>query len=127
MSEKKGAIVFDIDGTICIQCDGDYDSLEPYPEAKEIINKLYDEGYYIIFNTSRFMGRCKNDVMKVYREHYSFMKKQLESWGIKFHELHMGKPRADVYVDDKALGHNTDWKIIEQEIRKVVDNKEKKV
>ena len=26
---------------------------------------------------------------------------QLKSWGVKYHELYLGKPTADVYVDDK--------------------------
>ena len=30
-------------------------------------------------------------------------KKQLDSWGLKYHELHFGKPAADFYIDDKML------------------------
>ena len=28
---------------------------------------------------------------------------QLEEWNVKYHELILGKPNADVYVDDKAI------------------------
>ena len=29
-------------------------------------------------------------------------KKQLNSWGVKYHELHLTKPHADFYIDDKS-------------------------
>ena len=28
---------------------------------------------------------------------------QLNSWGCKYHELIMGKPSGDVYIDDKGI------------------------
>ena len=28
--------------------------------------------------------------------------KQLKDWGCKYHELIMGKPHADYFIDDKA-------------------------
>jgi hypothetical protein len=31
---------------------------------------------------------------------------QLELWGCKYHELIMGKPSADYYIDDKAIKDN---------------------
>ena len=34
--------------------------------------------------------------------------KQLEKWGVKYHELLFGKPHADVFIDDKAVS-DTDW------------------
>ena len=33
--------------------------------------------------------------------------KQLEKWGVKYHEL-FEKPHADVFIDDKAVS-DTDW------------------
>jgi len=27
-------------------------------------------------------------------------------WGCKFHELHMGKPSGDYYIDDKGINSN---------------------
>ena len=29
--------------------------------------------------------------------------KQLDEWGIKHHELRLGKPFADIYVDDRGV------------------------
>ena len=28
---------------------------------------------------------------------------QLKMWGCKYHELIMGKPHADIFIDDKAM------------------------
>ncbi len=119
MNEKNIAtLLLDIDGTICPQCEGNYDSLHPYSEAITTINNLYDEGYKIVFYTSRFMGRCENNVIEAYKEGYEFTLQQLKSWGVKFHELHMGKPRSDIVIDDRAIFFENNWEKIKEEIRK---------
>jgi len=105
-------LIFDIDGTICPQCEGDYENLKPYPKAVEAINKLHEEGHKIIFYTARFMGRTNNDVIETHKQGYDFTKNQLESWGLKFHELHMGKPRGDIIIDDRSVFFKPDWKEI---------------
>lgn len=99
----------DIDGTICEKpqhTDGDYDISKPITTRIEKINQLYDEGHTIIYLTARGMGRFKNSRMLSYKEFYDFTYNQLKSWGCKFHELHMGKPSADHYIDDKAINDN---------------------
>ena len=35
--------------------------------------------------------------------------KQLKKWNLKFHELILGKPTFDIYVDDKAYGYKKNW------------------
>ena len=108
---KLKTLLFDIDGIICPQCDGDYENLIPYRDAIETINKLYYKCHKIIFYTSRFMGRNNNDIIKVYKEGYIFTLNQLNSWGLKFHELYMGKPKCDLFIDDKSLSFTNEWKI----------------
>ena len=49
------------------------------------------------------MGRFKNSRMYAHREFYDFTQRQLNSWGCKFHELHLGKPSGDHYIDDKGI------------------------
>ncbi|MBF0491216.1 MAG: phosphoheptose isomerase [Deltaproteobacteria bacterium] len=109
MAQLK-TFLFDIDGTICSQCEGDYENLTPFKDAIELINKLYEKGHKINFYTSRFMGRNNNDIIKVYKEGYSLTLNQLKAWGVKFHELYMGKPRCDIMIDDKALFFSKNWK-----------------
>lgn len=96
----------DIDGTICEKpehTDGDYEISVPIKERIEKINKLYDDGHTIIYLTARGMGRFKNSRALAHKEFYNFTYNQLKSWGCKFHELYMGKPAADQYIDDKAI------------------------
>ena len=87
--------VFDIDGTICTKVnDGDYSKAKPYLNRIKTVNRLYDEGKTIIFQTARGMGRTGNDQKKAIALFYDLTVKQLESWGVKYHELFLGKPQV---------------------------------
>ena len=100
--------VFDIDGTICTKVnDGDYSKSKPLIERVEVINTLYDEGNTIIFQTARGMGRSSNSVAWAHKAFYELTREQLESWGVKFHSLFLGKPAGDIYVDDKGMKDST--------------------
>ena len=109
-------ICFDLDGVICNQTEGDYENAVPDKEAIEVINRLFDEGNRIIISTSRFMGRNNNNVIETYKNGYEFTLKQLKAWKVKFHELHMGKQRYDVLVDDRSVFFENDWKKIYQKL-----------
>ena len=95
--------VFDIDGTICSLTSGDYEKAIKYSDRIGKINKLYYEGNYIIFYTARGMGRNKNNSKKAYKQFYDLTVKQLAEWGVQYHELFMGKPSGDAYIDDKGM------------------------
>jgi len=94
--------VFDIDGTVCTNTDGDYENAKPLLRRVEKVNDLYERGNKIIFMTARGMGRSNNDRDFAYKEFYDFTYNQLKSWGLKFHELYLGKPEADIFIDDKG-------------------------
>ena len=96
--------VFDIDGTVCTNTGGknNYTDAEPYEDRIKEINKLYDEGHTILFLTARGMGKNNNNVIEAYNQFYEFTKKQLTDWNIKFHKLYLGKPDADLFIDDKG-------------------------
>ena len=34
---------------------------------------------------------------------FNFTKEQLEEWGVKHHDLFLGKPAGDLYIDDKGM------------------------
>ncbi len=97
--EQKVAFV-DIDETICFYSKvRRYDLSEPNYDNIVKINKLYDQGWKIVYWSAR---GAKSQIN--YREH-TF--KQLNSWGCKFHELIIGtglnsKPHFDIVIDDKA-------------------------
>ena len=87
--------VFDIDGTICTNTDGLYEEAVPHQKRINYINELYDKGYKIVMFTAR--GSTTN------KEWYEFTKKQLNNWGLKFHELILKKPYGNLYIDDKGI------------------------
>ena len=99
----------DIDGTICTPTIGrDYHKAQPWYDRIKVLNKLYDEGHYIIYFTARAMGRFSDEphsIASVKAEGVLFelTQNQLKEWGVKYHELIMGKPHADYFIDDKGV------------------------
>lgn len=85
---------FDLDGTICTTLGLDYESSSPITSRVNHINELYRQGHYIIIFTARGTVTGRD---------YSFLtNSQLKAWGLNHHELILGKPAADIYIDDKG-------------------------
>ena len=96
--------VVDIDGTICTSVTtGEYSDAIPLYDRIDRINNLYDEGNYIIYLTARGMGRYNNNADLAKARFYEITKLQLKLWGCKYHELFLGKPSGDFYIDDKGI------------------------
>ena len=95
--------VIDIDGTICTATDGDYNKAKPLQERIEFINNLYAQGNKVFYQTARGMGRYENDSEQAHKKFYDFTVKQLNSWGVKYHGVFLGKAAGDYYIDDKSL------------------------
>ena len=99
----------DIDGVICNNTYGDYEKAIPIKKNISAINDLYKKNHTIILYTSRFMGKKNGIINEVYKIGYKFTYDQVTSWGLKFHELLMGKPEYDIIIDDKSLFYNENW------------------
>ena len=86
---------FDIDGTICSNTNGAYLEAEPFPDRIAHLNALYAAGHVIKLFTARgsTTGLDWADVTA----------RQLADWGVNYHELILGKPHADLFIDDKAI------------------------
>ena len=100
---KYKTYVIDIDGTISNCPMGQYELSVPMMDRIEYINELYDQGHTIKYLTARGMGRHHDIVNKVYEQFYELTERQLQEWGCKYHELIMGKPSGDHYIDDKGI------------------------
>lgn len=92
---------FDIDGTLCSNTEGDYENAQPFRGVIEEVNHLFKEGHRILLYTAR--GSTTGI------DWLNLTKRQMDSWNVKYHALFMGKPTADVYIDDKAI-NILDWK-----------------
>ena len=101
----------DIDGTLTEPHKGTPFEAIPIPSRIEKVNKLFDEGATIYLMTARGFvhssTRYPDDILAQQREadyHVrSRTEKQLKEWGVKYTKLFFGKPRAWVYVDDRAI------------------------
>ena len=93
-------IYVDIDETICYYEEKrDYNIAKPYHNRISKVNKLYDEGNTIVYWTARGTVTQEN--------WFHVTLNQLNSWNCKFHELRMGKPAYDLFIDDKNINSET--------------------
>ena len=109
---------FDIDGTLCHTPNNekgkpDYENAQPFPFMVEQVNRLYDEGNYIIMQTARGKGSGI--------DHTKLTKKQLDDWGYKYHELFpmFCKPTADIFIDDKGI-NALDWSVQQPLVKGII-------
>lgn len=92
---------FDIDGTLCSNTDGDYGNAMPFYDVIAMVNQLVAEGHRVLLYTARGATTGLD-----WRE---LTERQLKEWGVNHQGLFMGKPTADIYIDDKAM-NLSDWK-----------------
>ena len=92
-NENKKTYCYDRDGTLCSK-DCQYEDALPFEKVIDHLNDLYDKGNTIILFTSR--GTVSGNNWRTLTE------TQLEKWGVKYHKLLMGKPHADIFIDDRA-------------------------
>jgi len=96
-------IVFDLDDTISVHRNRDFENAKPIKETIEKIRKLKAEGCEIIIYTARGQNSCNGDINLI----ESRNRKQIEEWltehDVPFDHLYFGKPLGDLYVDDKGV------------------------
>ena len=85
---------FDLDGTLCTTEGSEYEKSTPKSHRIAVVNDLYSKGHHIKIFTAR--GGSSG------RDWSELTQNQLKEWGVLHHELILGKPAADIYVDDKA-------------------------
>lgn len=92
--ETSRTFCFDIDGVIATIAPGnDYRLADPIESTIRLINSLYDAGHTIILFTAR--GSATG------LDWEAVTSQQMRDWGVQHHELRLGKPAADFYIDDK--------------------------
>lgn len=101
---NKDPVAFvDIDETICFyQGDRVYEQAVPNLDYIAKINRLYAQGWVIIYWTARGSSDPDNKERLEYIRELTLS--QLHTWGALFNELEIGdkKPLYDLIVDDKA-------------------------
>jgi CMP-N,N'-diacetyllegionaminic acid synthase len=89
-------IYVDIDNTICTTLPGAVNYWDSSPKHAQIkkINKLFREGHTIIYWTAR------GTVTQI--DWLDLTKEQLDKWGVLYHDVRVGKPEYDLWIDDKS-------------------------
>lgn len=96
MSRPK-TIMVDLDGVLCTEeMFHDRPLAEPLPGARQALQKLRASGHIVVIYTARSWGECR------------VTRRWLDEHGFEYDGLHMGKPVADVWIDDRALRF-TNW------------------
>lgn len=108
-SIKKKILCFDLDNVICTTRGMNYHKSKPKKKVISLINDLYEGGHYIKIFTARYMGRNKDSKILAKKQGYINTKKQINSWGVKYHKLIFGKPSYDIFVDDKCYNFSKNW------------------
>jgi len=115
---KRKIIAFDLDDVICHRSSeyehlgpDKYNYCKPNQQVIDLVNSLYDDGNEIVIYTARGMSQYNGNVALIYSKLYSKTSEQLNSWGLKYHQLVMGKIYYDLLVDDKVLNSEDITKI----------------
>lgn len=99
-------LIIDLDGTICTE-EKTYSRSMAIPKkgAVESINSLYDAGHIIIIYSARTWME------------FEMTTHWLKANAIKYHQLVLGKPIGDVWIDDRAINFEN-WEIVIETLKK---------
>jgi len=99
-------LIIDLDGTICTEEKTSSRSLaKPNKDAVKSVNSLYDEGHIIIIYSARTWMEFEMTT--------DWLKKNK----IKYHQLVLGKPVGDVWIDDRAIAFDN-WRNVTDRLKK---------
>lgn len=111
-------ICVDVDGTLVSPpaVPGDYSTVRVYERVAASLRALKAAGHTVVLATARGMLSCGGNLGTLTPRVVPTLMATLAAADVPFDELHVGKPYADVYVDDKAvnvhsdsLAHATGW------------------
>ena len=97
MSRPK-TIMVDLDGVLCTEeAFLERPLAKPLAGARAALERLRAAGYTVVVYTARGWGE------------FRVAKQWLDEHGFVYDGLHMGKPVADIWIDDRVVRF-TDWK-----------------
>jgi hypothetical protein len=97
-------IIIDMDGTICSEEKTYSRSLAiPLEGAVKNINDLYNKGHTILIYSARSW------------QEFEMTTDWLNRYKVKYHQLILGKPIGDVWIDDRALNFGN-WETVRAEL-----------
>jgi hypothetical protein len=89
---------FGIDNIICKTNGTEYENSSPYEDRIEIINKLFDDGNTICYNSDREQKTGESQTMLLY--------KQLKDWKCKYTSIKLDMLHYDYLIDNNTYTGN---------------------
>jgi hypothetical protein len=106
-------IIIDLDGTICTEEKTYSRSLaKPNKGAVKSVNALYDQGHTIIIYSARTWME------------FEMTTQWLKTNKINYHQLVLGKPVGDVWIDDRAINFEN-WDNVMDKLKSKLQKKSK--
>lgn len=96
-------IVCDIDDTISLTLNRDWNNAKPIQSVIDKINTFYDNGWEVYLITARGQLSCNGDVQSAENKYRKSLEEWLVKHGVKYHVLSFNKILAQYYIDDKGL------------------------
>lgn len=99
-------LIFDLDETVSITENGQYHISTPILSMVETIRSYKEQGFEIIFSTSRNMRTYGGNVGKINANTLPVIINWLNDHGVPYDEIYTGKPWCGLegfYIDDKAI------------------------
>jgi capsule biosynthesis phosphatase len=103
LPDPKKTAVFDVDDTILVTKNRDYENSQPKMEVIEGMRALKDAGWVIYLHTARGMGRSNGDIGSVADEVFDEIETFCRKFNVPYDAIQIGKPWGWLYVDDKAM------------------------
>ncbi|WP_042195350.1 capsular biosynthesis protein [Paenibacillus camerounensis] len=126
MSNGKGTLVVDLDGTLCpIKASGEkYDDLIPYFNMVQKVKEWKEEGFTILIHTARNMRTHSGNLGLINAHTARKVMDWLDKWEIPYDEILFGKPwpgERGFYIDDRAIRPDEFLKYNEDELNAIVE------
>lgn len=106
LKDEFKTLVVDIDDTISITHNRDFENAEPIQKVIDKVNQFYDLGWNIVLFTARGMKSSNNNWLKAEIKYREITENWLKKYNVKYNKLKFGKYNATYYIDDKNLNIN---------------------
>lgn len=102
-NKEKKRFCFDVDNTLFSFSGGNYKDIKPISKNIELLRKLFNDGHTVILYTARGNLTFSNNIGLINTNVLPVLFETLKKYDIPYHEIYLGKPHADFYIDDLAV------------------------
>jgi capsule biosynthesis phosphatase len=121
-------LIVDLDDTITITVDGDYENSIPVQATIDMLKKYKDEGFEIVIYSSRNMRTYEANIGKINIYTLPNIIQWLRRHGVPFDEVIIGKPWCGFdgfYIDDKSIRPSEFHTLNYTEIQELLEREKK--